>query len=495
MEKQAHQQLLKRHLLTAVLLALGLRFLSLYYVWGPQALDDYLDNLIPSWRHFQGSYPDIHNYRSPLYMWLLSYWLKLGSIFGVEHAISQIRWVYFLQALASLLGIFGVYRLSEKKPKAFVGIIAMYLVAAHGLMPFASTRSFMESFVMGPVTLGFALLADLDSGKRQDLKAYLGFVLLGICALLRFQAGLFYIAWMGLFLFEKKWRYFWLGMAFGFVLLGVEAELDLLYGRKAFQTLHDYFVFNSDQESAGVMPWYNTWITWLGFMYFPFSFLLGKSWWLSIKRNWRIFLPILFYVIIHSLNPHKEERYLYPILPLSFLIWAEAWTEVLTETFISLKSKWTTYLYYSFFGVFNTLVLAVGCLVNTQVGLIGPFGDIESKFDRVLYLDYDDIVMRNGMMGYFVRPPSQHILVKTNPDFTDAQARFEEHKELSHLVLLSRQQENEKPFKEVFGKLAQSYQCGELLRANSLSDQVLYWLNPNINERRRPTEYFICHRP
>jgi hypothetical protein len=483
--QQDNTHFLRKHLLIAVLLGLSLRLVSLYFVWGPQALDDYLDNIIPAWKSIQGMDPDLHNYRSPFYMWILADWLKLGLSFGIEHAVSQIRWIYLLQAVASLTGIYGVYRLTWKKANPLICILAMYLVAMHGLMPFASTRSFMESFIMGPAALAFSYLSD-DS---EDLwKALLGFALLGLCTLLRFQAGLFYMAWLGMFFFEKKWKYFWTGFLFGFVLLAAEAGLDIAFGRNAFQTLSDYIHFSSDQEKSGKMPWYNTWVTWLGFLYFPFSFLLGKSWWPAIKKNYRIFIPVLVYVIAHSLNPHKEERYLYPILPLSFVFLAEAWAE-------SISGFWTRWVYNPIFGLINTAVLAVGCLVNTQVGLIGPFGDIEMQYSHVLYVDYDNVVMKNYMAPFFVRSPSLHVVLENEqPELQQVTDLFAQHPDLNTLVLMSISEEKEEAFHHTYVQLQEKYKCSVEMTATSLSDEVLVKLNPKLNQRRRPTSYFICQR-
>jgi hypothetical protein len=468
-------------------MGLSLRLISLYFVWGPQGLDDYLDNIIPAWKYLQGINPDLHNYRSPFYMWILAGWLKLGSIFGVEHAVSQIRWVYFLQGSVSLLGVYGVYKLTCRKSNPLICILAMYLVSMHGLMPFASTRAFMESFIMGPATLAFAYL--VEGSDEGDLCTLIyGFALLGFCTLLRFQSGLFYIAWMGLFAFERKWKAFFTGLLFGFVLLGVEACIDLAFGRYAFQTLWDYISFSSDQEKSGRMPWYNTWVAWLGFLFFPFSFVFGKAWLRAIRENYRIFIPVLIYVIAHSINPHKEERYMYPVLPLSFIFLAQAWAE-------AANSRWCRWLFQPVFGVVNTTVLAVGCLVNTQVGLIGPFGEIEENHSQVLYLDYDDVPMRNYMAPFFVRAPSQHIVVPDQTPSTQfVETTFEQHKDLDTLVLMSIREENEEPLRSVYAQLQLEFHCGKVLTATSLSDQILFKLNPVLNRRRRPTTYFVCHR-
>ena len=115
----------QHHLLIALLLGVLFRSLSVHYVWGPQALDDYLDNLIPAWKHFSGIEPDLHNYRSPLYLWILSFWIKFGSFFGIQNPIPQIQWVYFLQGSLSLFAVWAVYLLLRENENKLVPILSM----------------------------------------------------------------------------------------------------------------------------------------------------------------------------------------------------------------------------------------------------------------------------------------------------------------------------------------------------------------------------------
>ena len=488
---------LKKHLWTALLVGMSLRLLSIYFVWGPQALDDYLDNIYPAWRNTIGIDPGLHDYRSPFYMWILSFWLKFGSVLGVDHGISQIRWIYFLQALVSMLGILGVYLITRRSKNSLVPIISMYLVAMHGLMPFASTRSFMESFVMGPVTFAFALLVlgsgDRNSRKDPDFvshsstKIFLGFVILGLSSLLRFQVGLIYVAWLGMFIYEKNWKSFWIGFMFGWCLVAMEAGLDMAYGRKAFDTLRAYIEFNSDQEKSVRMPWYNTWLTFLGFLFFPFALAMGRQWLDSIRRYWRVFVPMIFYVVIHSINPHKEERYMYPVVPLSFLFLADAWTH-------SLDSKWVRWIFQPVFVTINTLALAGFCFINSQVGFVGPFGDIESRATNVLYLDYDEFPMRQWASEFFMRDHSRWQQSQLPFNVDQAMAAIAD-SNIHSVALLFSEADGINTAVSAREALSKNLKCDDIISAGSISDKVLYRMNPEFNKRRRATLYFLCEKP
>jgi hypothetical protein len=475
---------LRKHLILSLALGFAFRVFSLCFVWGPQALDDYLDNLIPAWRHSMGLDPDLHDYRSPLYMWILSFWIKVGAYLHIDSAISQIRWVYFLQAAVSLLAIAGVYLITRKSKNKIVPILSMYLTAVHGLMPFASTRSFMESFVIGLVTMAIALLATEEEDRKKSFSFVVcGFLLLGFASLVRFQIGIIYVSWMLLALAGKNWRQFYFALLFGFVLIIAEAMIDQGFGRPPFGTLRAYFSFNSDQQKSGIMPWYNTWLTWLGVLYFPISFLLWKGWKKAFRKYWKILVPVFLYVLIHSLNPHKEERYLYPIIPLSFIFLAGAWSE-------TIGSRWVRWLYHPFFAVFNTLLLFIGCFINTQVGLVGPLAETQKISDKVLYLDYDKIEMRDYMSPFFVRAPAKKISMEGIPDAKAIAEVFSRHLELEKLSVI----DSNSDLSEVFQTLSKKFTCESVKTATSFSDKILFNLKPEKNQRRKPTYYFVCSR-
>jgi hypothetical protein len=479
---------LKNHLSIALFIGLVFRILSLWFVWGPQGLDDYLDNLIPAWRHSIGLEPDLHDYRSPLYMWILSSWLKVGSLFGISNAISQIRWVYFFQGSVSLLAIIGVYLIAKRSKNQMVPIISMYLVSMHGLMPFASTRSFMESFAMGLLTLAIALLATAEEERQRPFRFIVfGFVILGFTSLVRFQVGIIYVSWLLLMLYCRNLRQFWFGFLFGFFLIFAEGLIDKIYGRELFGTLKAYFAFNSDQEKSGIMPWYNTWATWLGAVYFPISLLIWKGWKKAFSEYWKVFVPVFLYVLIHSLNPHKEERYLYPIIPLSFIFFASAWSA-------AMSTKAVRWVFHPLFAIFNTLILFIGCFVNTQVGLVGPLAEVQKQTDRALYLDYDKIDMRDFMAPFFVRAPAKKITMEGAPSADHAKKIFSENEQLEDLVLIDSHTGSSATMALVRQELSRDLNCHPVETATSLSDKILYQLRPDRNQRRKPTFYFRCSR-
>jgi hypothetical protein len=480
---------LKQHLLYSLVLGLALRLICLHFVWGPMALDDYLDNIIPAWKFMSGHESGLHDYRSPLYFYILAGWLKLGLLFGVEKGISQIQWVYFLQALSSLLCFWGVYLWVKEWADQRAARIALYLLAAQAFMPFASTRSFMESFAMGFLTLGVVFLALSEkSDGGFSAKNWWGWILLGFSILVRFQIGVLYIGWGIFLLARKRYKQCAAGILVGFGLILAEALIDKSFGRYPFQSLHDYFAFNADQSRAAVMPWYDTWLAWLGgATFFPFSLIFVRRWWPSIKENLTLFFPVLVYVVVHSLYPHKEERYMFPILPLTMVFLARAFS-------LAAGDRYFRWVYRPLFWTLTALTLCLTCLVNTQYSLVGIYGETQMQSDRVLYLDYDFIETRDWIGEFFTRGTSIMVHPKSAISKEAVESLWKSYPELKKVVLISSAVDSESQLLATQMDLAHSYSCSQVLRAETVTDRILYQLNPKFNYRRQTAQYFSCDR-
>ena len=483
---ESNKESLQRHFYIALGLALGLRLVCLHFVWGPQALDDYLDNIIPAWRYIHGADSGLHDYRSPLYLFILAGWLKIGLGIGLTEAISQIQWVYLLQGTCSLLCVVAIYEWVKNWSDQRAASWALYLVAAHGILPFASTRSFMESFAMGFLSLGLVLLAKNETEKKFLSKnLWWGWILVGFATLVRFQIGIIAVGWGAFVLLRRRWNVVLQGIIIGSILILAEALIDQSFGRYPFQTLHDYFAYNSDQTRAAVMPWYNTWLTWLGGLFFPFAFVMGRNWWKSIKENWTLFFPILLYVIVHSLYPHKEERYLYPILPLSMVFLARTCS-------LSIQDALYRWMFRPAFWLINTLALLITCLVNTQIPLVGIYGEMQRVSDQVLYLDYDHLLTRDWVSEFFRRPPAKLVHPEQAPNIESVENIWSQNPQLPKILLMSSDQKYASQFLAAHMDLSKMHKCSEVQEAGTITDRILFLMNPKFNDRRKPTQYFSC---
>ncbi|GIL18062.1 MAG: hypothetical protein BroJett040_18130 [Oligoflexia bacterium] len=472
-----------KHLQYALLIGFILRLFSSYFVYGPQALDDYLNQILPALRMDQGLPHDLPVYRSALMIWILLGWTKLGHLLAIETVLSQIRWIYFFLGTTSLIGILGVHYYFSDKKDSLAYKLSLYLMAAYGLMPFISTRGFLESFATCFVTFGLGLLVHAIREKK-DILICAGLYLIGFATLLRFQVGLIYVFAVAYFIYQKNWKLFFQSIGVGIALILTQIGIEVLDGRAPMSVLLNYFKANENVAQYGAQPWYTTWATWLFFLYFPFSIGIAKGA-KQLKDHSLLIGSTLFFVFVHSLVPHKEERFLYPIVGLTIIILAIAWANQWGQ-------RWEKIIFRPGFYFLNSILLVVGCFVNTQVGEIGFPAEIQQQSNKVLYFDRDSLVGLGYMHEIFIRPPSKLIKL-TDKISNEALAPYRhELQNMDGFVLLTSNPDYRGELQVFSGKMALWFQCSVESEKNSLTDALIYKMNPKRNYRRRPTWAVVC---
>ncbi len=183
---------LRAHFIRALILGAGARFLSAWFVYGPQALDDYKHGVYPAYQFFAKIPLDLPDYRSHLLVWFLSLFVEVASWFGATSALAQVRAMYFGLGLTSLVGIYGTYLYVRSFRSRVFGALALYLAALFPLMPFVSTRAFGEAVAMSLVMLALGWLESVRLERRKDGGEFWfpGFLFLGVATSLPISCGI-----------------------------------------------------------------------------------------------------------------------------------------------------------------------------------------------------------------------------------------------------------------------------------------------------------------
>jgi hypothetical protein len=478
-----------------MLAGLVARICAAYFVYGPQALDDYKHGVYPAYQYFAGLPLDLPDYRSHILIWLLSFFLRIGHWFGVESALAQVRTMYLGLGVFSLIGIWGTYLFVRNYRSKTFGVLALYLIALFPLMPFVSTRAFGEAVAMNIVLLAFGLLesarrnVDRPRHLNQQLSLILGFFLLGLGTYFRFHVGILYFTYVVSLFVSRRYYAVFLAVFTGMFVLAGQLLIDRLSAKVPMGTLLAYLEANGGGAAQyGVSPWYNTWAFFLSLTLAPFSFVLAKRVCPFLKREWPWVLPMLIYVLIHSLVPHKEERFLYPIVGLE--LWSVAWL------WASLRfDKWTRRLYAPVLLTVSLILLPMACLINTQEGEIEPPAYAEKRFHNVVYLDHQSLFSVSRIRFYFLRAPS--VLKEVSSEELSLNAvekALIDYPESKAVVLLTSIPEEVHRLKSMAGESTQQSRCETMRTAGSLIDRLIYRLNPEHNQRRRPTWYLVCAR-
>lgn len=482
---------LKSHFLLALGLGLLARALCAFFVYGPQALDDYKHGVWPAYQQFAGLPLDLPDYRSHLLHRTLAVFLEVGSWFGVSSALNQVRVMYLGLALISLLAILGTYLYGrEFKNRKISSSLALYLIALYPLMPFVSTRAFGEAVSLSLVVLSFGLLeANRRRGADRFTWWFAGFLILGLATLYRFHVGVLFVLYGLTMLVTKRWKAVAAASAAGLSTLLLQSWIDLSSGKPALGTLFSYLQANEGGAAQyGVSPWYNHVLLVLGLAFVPFSIGLFRY----ARSLWNQFWPLIFgfavFLFIHSVVPHKEERFMYPVLGIELWFIAFLWTA-------GMRDKWVRKLFAPVALGLTAVLLPVFCFMNTQAGEIEPPALIEKRYGGVVYLDHKSLFGMSRFRFYFLRPPSRFENVERE-DFNAAKVdqAFADNPGLHAVVLLTSDPEAENELLALERLKTMNGECLEVRTSGSAVDRLIYTMNPKHNQRRRPTWYLVCER-
>jgi GPI mannosyltransferase 3 len=259
--------------------------------------------------------------RSWLFPGVLGGVMKLASLCGARDGMALAVVAKLLMAACSALAFYPALRLA----RSLGGAAAVVLVALVGLcFPAAllfGSRALGE--VLSAVLIAWAAWLTLDParGARRARDGGLAGLLAGLAVFVRYQTGLVWLALGLLLLGQRRWRAAGrFALAAGLVAMAGGA-LDWLTWGRPFQSLLLYLRFNLVEGQAA------------GWGTAPASFFLQTAWqstgWAlvplviglvcGLRRTWRLVFVLAVFVLAHSLVPHKESRFLVPVLPLFFV--------------------------------------------------------------------------------------------------------------------------------------------------------------------------------
>jgi hypothetical protein len=255
--------------------------------------------------------------RSWAFPGLLSIPVGLASFAGLDPVRAPVFAARGAMALVSVGTVALTMRLAHKLRGAEAALAAGCLSVGFPLATLFATRC-MSEVASAPCLVGAALLALAPTTPR---RAALGGMLAAMACFFRFQNG---IVAAGLFVVlvvqKPKTAAFWYaaGAAIGAVAGGL---LDALTWGSPFHSLIANVGFNlsGKAEAFGVAPFtfYATVLaqsTGLGLV------AIAIGWAFAARKDTGLAIVLGAYVLIHSLVPHKEVRFLMPIVPLALAL-------------------------------------------------------------------------------------------------------------------------------------------------------------------------------
>lgn len=347
------------------ILGLALTLATGFFNHGIIALDDYSEGFskfVPA-QHI--SFSDnlaSAGIRLPFQSIFLLALSKTALWLGLNSPTQQIQFVLLLLGALTYLTVFFCVKNIFKNRKD--QDLALGLTSFYFILPLVYSRPLIENLSSSWVMLS-ALFAFKFLEKKQLSSIFLSIVFISLAALFRFQSGVCVLAWIPILFLHRTRKsvgIFILSSAFAFVFTGL---LDLLLTGGFHRSLKAYVDYNLQYASGyGTTPFYTFILLFLG-LSLPPAFI-GRYREFNWKKSYQgLLAPLLYFgvfVLAHSLIPHKEERFMIPVLPL-FLILL---TPLAHYWIFEAKSRWRV----AYFCSLNFLLLPLACFSTPQNNVI-----------------------------------------------------------------------------------------------------------------------------
>ncbi|WP_244238623.1 hypothetical protein, partial [Corallococcus terminator] len=242
--------------------------------------------------------------------------LGLGRLLGLTDPAGYLGLVKGFFALVGTATAWATWRLARVSGASSLAASAGAALFALASVPlYFAPRAMSENASVLPVVLGLALALAPGASRRTLV---VGASLLGLAVLLRLQNGVFCLGLLGVLLARRQWREAGWALA---VLSGWALAfglLDKLTWGRWFHSAIVYLDFNLVQGKAasfGTKP-FEFYFRILGRAMPGLSMLVGALALVGLPRARGLAAVTAAFLLLHSLQPHKELRFLVPALPL-----------------------------------------------------------------------------------------------------------------------------------------------------------------------------------
>ncbi|MDA3793517.1 MAG: glycosyltransferase family 39 protein [Elusimicrobia bacterium] len=480
---------LKRHPLVFLMISAALvRLAAVIYSKGYLAHDDHFcviedaSELIRTGSlRFLGESP----HRSFFYPGLHYVIFKLFNAFDIYSPGIMMFFVRLLHVSFSLLTVFFGYKLTRQIAGKDAAFSAGLLLSFYFIMPFLAVRQLIEHVTSVFLVTGI-YYGHLFTVKKKNGYIFISGLLLAIASVIRFQSAIFFLVVLIYIFFREKKKAAVLFFVSGILIMLMQGFLDLALFGNFLVTPINYIKFNLENATSYVTgPWYNYVLLIAAAFVPPFSFYMIWGVIKSFKLSRIIFYPTVAFFIMHSLFPGKQERFIFPIIPLIIImgisgLWC--WKNSPGNNFLKGKTfKWS----WRIFWVINMLVLIPATLNYSQKARIAPLLYLNKKEEvSTIIIDKTEV---SPMIPYFYLTKAPKIFsVKKEENFTGAidYITSNHKKNDRHFVVMFTNDKLEKHLNMLKEQMPEATFKKEKLISPSLIDYILHKMNPRFNRAK-----------
>jgi hypothetical protein len=242
--------------------------------------------------------------------------LKVGALLGMTSGRSLMLLVKTAMASVSLLGVYLSMRLAYMLAGRRAALLAGAFGGFFSVSLLLGSRCSTE-MASAPLLIGSYLLASRSGRARQLLAGGL----VGLSIFLRYQNGLVALGIPAILVSERRYKdaiEFSAAVAILWLLGGL---LDWYTWGHPFHAVRKYLYFNlmKSAKKYGAYPFtYYAKVAWSAAG--PVVAVIVAGFLLSFRKAPKLASLVAVYVLLHCIVPHKEFRFLMPIVPLAFAL-------------------------------------------------------------------------------------------------------------------------------------------------------------------------------
>jgi hypothetical protein len=408
--------------------------------------------------------------------------LNMCEAIGIQDPQSKMYLVRFLHALYSLLVVSFGYKIAEVLSNRETAKKAGLILALFWAFPFLSVHNLIEMVCIPPLMAGFyyALIS-----KEKLRNVFIAGLWFGLAFVFRYQT-LSITGTLGLiFLFRKEVRQMAV-LSCGFIITVavLQCTADIFAWGYPFASFLEYVRYNAahgNDYTTG--PWYNYSLLVLGAFIPPMSFYLLYGFF----RNWRktllIFLPVMVFFILHSFFPNKQERFIFPVIPLILVLSVVGWEEFVKGSLYWARHRFALKSLWIWFWAINIILLV-------------PFMTYYSKKSRVeaMYTLYakpvSGILMIGGNLGVTQPPmfyagvyPVPTYEINDEPQLTRVKSELDTGAVSPNYAVFFGEENIDRRVQHIESSLALKFTLERRIEESFLDD-VFYRLNPKNNKNQ-----------
>lgn len=280
------------------------------------------------WNQGPGATPSGHSF---FYVGLHFLLFKLLNGLGLEDPKARMLLVRLLHALWSLAVVRSGYRIALRLSNETVAWRCGLLLALLWFMPFLAVRQLVEVACIPFLLWGAERLIAYEQEPGRGIRTVLvAGVLIGLAVNVRFQT-LFFAAGPGLvLLLRRDWRgAFAYGAGTLLPLTLIQGGIDLFLWGRPFAEITEYVRYNlANPTNTGIeLGWYKYLLDLLVVFVPPLSVAVFFGYFQGWRRATAAWAGVALFIAVHSWLANKQERFLFPVLPLFLVLGYCAWEQ------------------------------------------------------------------------------------------------------------------------------------------------------------------------